>query len=136
MRLRGTQQPVLATAKRLIECNQPCTDRKCHVALKQKKHSTLRENDYSVAATTQAKRRSELPTRQLQIQSAEATTQSVRDPGMPTRQSRSESSSPVSLKLPHRFEELHRIIARVVRKLGFSGQVRLVYTQGANLKRR
>ena len=37
MRLRGTQQPVVVTAKRLIECNQPCTDRKCHVALKERK---------------------------------------------------------------------------------------------------
>ena len=37
MRLRGTQQPVVVTAKRLIECNQPCTDQKCHVALKQRK---------------------------------------------------------------------------------------------------
>ena len=95
----------------------------------------LRENDYSVAAITQAKRRSELLTRQLQIQSAEATTQSVRDPGMRTRQSRSESSSPI-LKPPYLSEELHRIIAREVRKLGFSGQVRLVDTQGVNLKRR
>ena len=37
MRLRGTQQPVVVTAKRLLECNQPCNDRKCHVALKQRK---------------------------------------------------------------------------------------------------
>ena len=37
VRLRGTQQPVVVTAKRLIECNQPCTDRKCYVALKQRK---------------------------------------------------------------------------------------------------
>ena len=37
VRLRGTQQPIVVTAKRLIECNQPCTDRKCHVALKQRK---------------------------------------------------------------------------------------------------
>ena len=37
VRLRGTQQPVVVTVKRLFECNQPCTDRKCHVELKQRK---------------------------------------------------------------------------------------------------
>ena len=37
VRLRGTQQPVVVTAKRLIECSQPCTNRKCHEALKQRK---------------------------------------------------------------------------------------------------
>ena len=37
VRLRCTQQPAALTAKRLIECTRPCTDRKCHVALKQRK---------------------------------------------------------------------------------------------------
>ena len=31
------QQPSALTARKLLECNQPCTDRKCHVALKQRK---------------------------------------------------------------------------------------------------
>ena len=37
VRLRSTQQPSALSARRLLECNQPCTDRKCHVALKQRK---------------------------------------------------------------------------------------------------
>ena len=37
MRLQSTQQTSALTARRLLECNQPCTDRKCHVALKQRK---------------------------------------------------------------------------------------------------
>ena len=37
VRLRSTQQPSALTARRLLECYQPCTDRKCHVALKQRK---------------------------------------------------------------------------------------------------
>ena len=37
VRLRCTQQPAALTTKRLIECTRPCTDRKCHVALKQRK---------------------------------------------------------------------------------------------------
>ena len=41
VRLRGTQQPVVVTVERLFECNQPCTDRKCHVALKQRKALNL-----------------------------------------------------------------------------------------------
>ena len=32
MRLWSTQQPAALTARRLIECNQPCTNRKCHEA--------------------------------------------------------------------------------------------------------
>ena len=37
VRLRSMQQPFALTARRLLECNQPFTDRKCHVALKQRK---------------------------------------------------------------------------------------------------
>ena len=40
-RLRSTQQPAAPTAKRLFECNRPRTDRKCHVALKQRKALNL-----------------------------------------------------------------------------------------------
>ena len=29
VRLRGAQQPVVLTSKRLIECTRPSTDRKC-----------------------------------------------------------------------------------------------------------
>ena len=36
-RLRSTQQPAALTARRLLECNQPCTERRCHVALKERK---------------------------------------------------------------------------------------------------
>ena len=44
MRLRTTQQPAALTAKRLFEGNRPCTDRKCHVALKQRKDSMSRSH--------------------------------------------------------------------------------------------
>ena len=37
VRMRSTLQPSALTARRLLECNQPCTDRKFHVALKQRK---------------------------------------------------------------------------------------------------
>ena len=37
VRLRSTEQPSALTERRLLECNPPCTDRKCQVALKQRK---------------------------------------------------------------------------------------------------
>ena len=49
VRLRSTQQLAALTAKRLFDCNQPCTDRKCHVVLKQRRqrpsHQTSRLGD-------------------------------------------------------------------------------------------
>ena len=46
VRLWSTQQPAVLTAKRLFECIWPCTDRKCHVALKQRKALKLRSETH------------------------------------------------------------------------------------------
>ena len=37
VRLRSRQQPSALTVRRLLECNQPCTDRNFNVALEQRK---------------------------------------------------------------------------------------------------
>ena len=95
----------------------------------------LRGNAYSAAAITQAKRRSGMPTRQPQTLSAEASIQGEHTPEMPTRQSQSGTLSRVNLKLPYRDEKLHNRISAEMRKLDLTSKIRLVYTQGANLKR-